>query len=164
MTRFAFLSVIVAAGSWATACLSPSAEAATSTGQAWTDNGATACDAYLTNDVVAAILTNPPGATKKLSKQSCTYRASNGGGSISITLGSGGQAGLDQLKENMVDPVPLSGVGDKAWESVIGISAVKGPVRVCTVHTVGPPGSIKLRGAELGRKLGAICNQLFALP
>jgi hypothetical protein len=41
---------------------------------------------------------------------------------------------------------------------------VKGVDRMCTIDAGGAPGSLRLHGAELGQKLGAICNQLFALP
>jgi hypothetical protein len=130
----------------------------------WIANGATACDRYLTQDLVAAILTNPTGATKKLSVQSCSYSANDSSANLTITLSQAGPAAFDEYQKYLANPVPLPGVGDKASQSLIGIVAVKGANRSCSVDAVGAPGSLRLRGAELGQKLGAICNQLFALP
>lgn len=131
---------------------------------AWITHGATACDRYLTSDVVAAILTNPAGTTKTLSAQSCSYATSNGGGTLTITLSNAGPAAFDDYQKYLTNPVPLPGIGDKASQSVIGIVAVKGADRNCSIDAIGAPGSLRLSGAELGQKLGAICNQLFALP
>lgn len=47
---------------------------------------------------------------------------------------------------------------------MIGIDAVKGNDRTCTIDVVGPPGSTQLAGEALARKLGEICNDLFGLP
>lgn len=130
----------------------------------WTDHGATACDEYLTSAFVAGVLAHPTGKSKKLSPQSCTYQTTDNYGSISITLTGGGPAAFDQHQQFLADPVPLSGVGDKASRSIIGIEAVKGNDRTCAIDTVGPPGSLKLSGEPLARQLGTICNKLFALP
>jgi hypothetical protein len=148
----------------ATGCSGSSATAAAVAGNHWTDNGATACDTYLTHDLVSAVLTNPAGQSKKLSVQSCTYQTSDSGGSITITLTNAGLSAFDHYQQYLVNPVPLPGVGDKASQSIIGIDAAKGADRGCDIDAGGAPGSLKLHGAELGQKLGAICNQLFALP
>lgn len=129
----------------------------------WTDHGATACDMYLTPALVAAILSRPSGHSKKLSPQSCTYQTDSGD-SISITLASAGPDAFDRYQQFLVDPVPLPGVGDKASRSMIGIDAVKGADRMCTIDTGGAPGATRLRGEALAQQLGKICNQLFALP
>lgn len=99
-----------------------------------------------------------------MSIQACSFTTSDDGGSISITLSNAGPAAFDAYQKYLVDPQPLSGVGDRASQSVTGIDAVKGGDRSCSIDAGGAPGSLRLKGAELGQKLGAICNQLFALP
>ena len=130
----------------------------------WIANGATACDKYLTPDVVAAILSHPAGKTKRLSGQACTFESNDSGGNISITLSNAGSAAFDQYQQYLVDPRPLAGVGDKASSSLTGIDAVKGNDRTCTIDAGGAPGSTKLTGDALAQKLGEICNKLLALP
>lgn len=128
----------------------------------WIANGATACDTYLTPAVVAGILKKPAGHTKKLSPQACAYETSDFA-SISITLMPGGTNGLDMHMKYLVDPVPLPGVGDKAVRTMIGIEAAKGTDRMCSIDVM-PPFATTASGEPLAQKLGAICNQLFALP
>jgi hypothetical protein len=140
-------ALCVAAG-----CSGSSAPTAAAAGSHWTDNGATACDTY------------PAGQSKKLSVQSCTYQTGDSGGSITITLTNAGLSAFEHYQQYLVDPVALPGVGDKASQSVVGIDAVKGADRGCDIDAGGAPGSLKLRGADLGQKLGTICNRLFALP
>jgi hypothetical protein len=57
----AILAIVILA-----VCSKPSASTAAG-GGTWTANGASACDKYLTRDVVTAILTNPAGINKQLS-------------------------------------------------------------------------------------------------
>jgi hypothetical protein len=155
----------VAVGWFAAGCSkAPASMQGGAAGSSWVANGATACDAYLTQSVTADILTHPAGQSKKLSPQSCTYDTTDDGGSISVTLANAGPATFDSYQQYLANPVPLAGVGDKASQSMIGIVAVKGNDRMCTIDAGGAPGSLRLKGEELGRKLGAICNQLFALP
>src|SRR5450755_3212357 len=89
----------------ATGCSGSSATAAAGAGNHWTDNGATACDTYLTHDLVSAVLTNPAGQSKKLSVQSCTYQTSDSGGSITITLTNAGLSAFDHYQQYLVNPV-----------------------------------------------------------
>ncbi len=126
----------------------------------WVANGATACQRFLTLDVTSAILAKP-GAFTRLSPQSCSYKADNG--SIAITLTQTSMASFAARQEFLADPKPLAGVGDKAVQHAIGILAIKGD-RGCGINTVGALGAFKLGGPALGAKLGAICNDLFALP
>jgi hypothetical protein len=133
-------------------------------GDSWVNNGAQACQRYLSHEVVASILTNAEGTIKVLSTQACVFSVDAGDGRIAITLSNAGPAAFDEYQKYLVDPQPLSGVGDKASQSLIGIDAVKGPDRTCTIDAGGAPDSLRLKDAELGQKLGAICNQLFALP
>jgi hypothetical protein len=165
MSRFTLIGIGVGAALCAVAgCSARSTSAAPGAGSHWTDNGATACDTYLTHNLLTAVLTNPAGQSKKLSVQSCTYETADSGGSVTITLTNAGVSAFDHYQQYLVNPVPLPGVGDKASQSIIGIDAVKGADRGCDIDAGGAPGSLKLHGAELGQKLGAICNQLFALP
>ena len=129
---------------------------------AWTANGATACDRYLTPAIVAEILKNPAGHSKPTSAWSCSYETSDDS-SIGITLMAVGTAGLDAHLKYLVDPAPLAGVGDKAVRTAIGIEAAKGANRTCSIDAI-PPFAMKVSGEALAQKLGAICNQLFALP
>lgn len=135
---------------------------ASATGANWTANGATACDTFLTPTIVAGILKNPTGHTKKLSPQACTFETTDFA-SISITLMPSGTTGLDLHMKYLVDPVPLAGVGDKAVRTMIGVEAAKGADRMCSID-VTPPFATTTSGEPLAQKLGAICNQLFALP
>jgi len=131
-------------------------------GAPWIANGATACDTYLTSAVVAEILKNPSGHAKKLSPQACAYETTDFA-NISITLIPGGTASLDRHMQYLPDPVPLAGVGDKAVRTMLGVEAAKGADRMCSID-VTPPFATKTSGEPLAQKLGAICNQLFALP
>lgn len=147
-----------------TACTRTAASGGSSGSGAWTNNGATACQRFLTRDVVSAILSNPEGASKALSVQACTFESQDSGGTISITLTVAGPAEFEAYQKYLVDPKPLAGVGDKASQSITGIDAVKGTDRSCSIDAGGAPGSLHVTGPELGQKLGAICNELFALP
>jgi hypothetical protein len=140
-----------------------SASGGSSGGKTWIANGATACARYLTPDVVAEILTQPAGKSDKLSPQACSFNATNYS-SIAITLMAAGPETFDHYQQSLVNPVPLAGVGDKASRSAIGIDAVKGTDRMCTIDVTGAPGSTRLHGEALAQKLGQICNKLFALP
>ena len=59
---------------------------------------------------------------------------------------------------------PISGFGDGAyWNGAGAFSAVKGHDRGCDISVIDP-GAPKIHNAELGQKLGEICNKLFAIP
>jgi len=162
MAMLGVLGVLIACGRGRPAS---TAVVGTSSGGAnWTANGATACDRYLTPVMIADVLTHTAGRAKKLSSQACTYETADNSGSISITLTNAGPSAFDSYQQYLVNPVPLSGVGDKASRSMTGIDAVKGNDRTCTIDVVGPPGSTRLAGEALARQLGGICNDLFALP
>jgi hypothetical protein len=165
MTRWTSLMVtVVVASCTSTGCFKSSPPAETHGTGSWIANGAGACDRYLGRDVVAAILKSPAGANKTLSPQACSYSTSDSGGTITITLTNAGPLAFDAYQKYLVNPQPLPGVGDKASQSMIGIVAVKGTDRNCSIDAGGAPDALRIRGAELGKKLGEICNQLFALP
>lgn len=131
-----------------------------SSGATWSSLGATACAKYLTPDVTGALLTDPPGPAKTLSRQACALDGA--GGNISITLIDDGAAGFDAFSKNLVDAHPISGIGDKALQHATGIAAFKTPSKVCTIDAGGAPGFLKQSGEQLGQSLGAVCNKLFA--
>lgn len=124
--------------------------------------GGDACDKYLTPDIIASILDGPTRPARKLSAQSCSVTTTDNGGSITITLNSATPQSFDAYQKYLVNPTPLAGVGDKAVQSMIGISSIKGTNTGCDIDAGGAPGSLKLRGEALGQKLGAICNAIYA--
>ena len=139
------------------ACTPGGAWASTDSGKNWTANGATACERYLTPDVVAAILGAPAGPAARLDADFCHT------GSIYIHLT---VANIDVFRQeipNIAFAHPMTGVGDAAfWNQAGALSAVKRPDRRCDISVVGPPP--KIHDAALAQKLGEICNKLFALP
>ena len=68
------------------------------------------------------------------------YTTADSAGRIAITLADGGPSTYDAFQKYLVNPEPLPGVGDKAAQSVIGIVAVKGADRMCTIDAGGAPG------------------------
>ena len=138
------------------------ASAAPANAAGWVANGARACDEYLTPEFVGAIFKNPAGHSKKLSAQTCSFETPDFA-SISITLAAAGPAAFAAHQQYLSDPVPLSGVGDKAVRTDTGIEAIKGNDRMCGIDVMPPFGN-KLKGEALARNLGELCNKLFALP
>jgi len=124
--------------------------------------GGDACEKYLTPAVVSAILDGATEPAKKLSAQGCEVRTVDGGGSISITLNAASPQAFDAYQKYLSNPTPLAGVGDRAVQSMTGISSIKGNNEGCDIDAGGAPGSLKLHGAELGAKLGDICNRIYA--
>ena len=141
---------------------SASANATPKDGQLWVANGATACEKYLTPDFVGQIFKDPAGHAKKLSAQGCSFDTPDFA-SITIMLTAGGPSVFDAHQKYLTNPVPLSGVGDKAVRTASGVEAVKGQNRMCTIDVMPPFGN-KLSGDALARKVGELCNKLFALP
>ncbi|MGC1423953.1 MAG: hypothetical protein WA815_16480 [Terracidiphilus sp.] len=127
-------------------------------GSAWIDNGATACEKYLTPDVVSAILRNPAAGPQRLNANSCHV------GPIYINLS---VVDIDVFRAevpHIFGAHPISGIGDGAfWNEAGALSAAKGHDRGCDISVIDP-GAPKIHNAELGQRLGAICNKLFALP
>lgn len=130
---------------------------AASSGQSWIANGATACEKFLTPDVLAGILMKPDGSARKIDGTSCNT------GPVYITLM---VKDVDVFKlelPRIVGVHMMSGVGDLAyWNQAGAISAVKGHDRGCDISVIG--GAPKIHDAALGQKLGEICTKLFALP
>lgn len=124
--------------------------------------GGDACAKYLTPDVVSAILDGKTGPATKLSPQGCSVSTLDNGGSISITLNAASSQAFDAFQKYLTDPKPLAGVGDRAVQSMTGISSIKSPNMGCDIDAGGAPGSLKIHGAALGQKLGEICNRIYA--
>lgn len=128
----------------------------------WVNNGAAACEKYLTPDVVPAILSKPEGASERVDAQSCRTTSTP---SIYIHLKVKTVDAFRRELPLIAGTHPLEGVGDAAyWNQAGAISAVRSPNRGCEMNVVGAPYGTKIRDEELGQKLGEICNKLFALP
>jgi hypothetical protein len=136
----------------------PALAAPGSSGSAWIDNGATACDKYLTPAVVAAILAAPAGHPQRVDAHSCHV------GPIYINLI---VADIDIFRAELpmiFQAHSIGGIGDGAyWNGAGALSAVKGHDRGCDISVIDP-GAPKIHNAELGQKLGDVCNKLFAIP
>lgn len=131
--------------------------AAPGAGNAWIDNGATACEKYLTPTVVAGILRGAAGQPRRLDAHSCNV------GPIYITLKAADINVFRQELPMIVGAHPIAGIGDGAyWNAAGALSAVKGHDRGCDISVIDP-GAPKIHNAELGQKLGDVCNKLFAI-
>ena len=127
---------------------------------AWNANGATACEKFLTPQVMSAVLDDPSGAPTKDDATSC-HR-----GSIYIKLQSTNPATLKSEIPRIAFAHPMTGVGDVAfWNDAGATTAAKAPDRGCVVQAILAVAThdAKITGEALGQKLGAVCNQLFAL-
>jgi hypothetical protein len=136
-----------------------SAAGASTKGQSWTTNGGSACEKYLTPEVVAAILVNPAGRPERLDPQSCHT------GAIYISLK---VADIDVFRQEVPRVAlahPMAGVGDGAyWNQAGAVSAVSGHARGCDISVLGAPYAVRIHDEALAQRLGEICNKLFALP
>jgi hypothetical protein len=119
----------------------PALAAPGSSGSAWTANGATACEKYLTPDVVAAILRNPAGKPRRLDAHSCNV------GPIYISLI---VADIDVFRAELpriFQAHSIGGIGDGAyWNGAGALSAVKGHDRGCDISVIDP-GALRLASA-----------------
>jgi hypothetical protein len=147
--------MVAALGAYAPIC----ANSAPATAHGWTANGGSACEKYLTPDVVGAILGKAPGPPVQTDAASCYT------GSIYISLV---VADVDVFKleiPRIVGAHPMAGVGDAAfWNHAGALSAVKGHQRGCNISVIGEGYATKLHDQALAQKLGEICNKLFSLP
>jgi hypothetical protein len=147
---------IAAACIAATISLCVPGEPSFANGPSWIANGASACERFLTPDVVVAIIGGAAGPTARLDANSCHS------GSIYITLRVEDVDSFKLKLPQIVGVHMMSGVGDLAyWNQAGAISAVKGHDRGCDIGVIG--GATKLHDEVLGKKLGEICNKLFAL-
>jgi hypothetical protein len=136
---------------------------------AWTTNGASACQKLLTPQFLSAILVHADGKSEaKPDGVSCVF----GAGDNSITIALSDHVTLADwnrmIAKNLFGKnVPLSGVGDRGVrsEDATSLHAHTNGGRMCSVVLM-PLGddTPKLTGEALAKKLGTLCNQLFALP
>jgi hypothetical protein len=156
---FRILPYCIAAACIFVAMAPVSADAAALDGQGWVSNGSSACAKYLTPDILAAILIKPDGAPEKIDATSCHT------GFVYILLE---VKSVDRFKlelPRIVGVNMIAGVGDSAyWNHAGTISAVKGRDRGCQVSVLNGPYMAKIQDEALAKKLGEICNKLFALP
>lgn len=162
------LAVAIIAGALVS-CAKEASSSTTTAGAApassdWTANGGTACEKYLTPDVVAAILVDPAGQSRRKDATSCEF-ATKQSGNIGITLKVGNVDAFRRQMKMIAYTHPMTGVGDAAyWNEAGAVSSVKGN-RGCDIEAFGVAfHATKLREEALGRQLGAICTKLFALP
>ncbi len=124
--------------------------------EAWISNGATACQKFLTPDVVAGILSSPPGPPRQNDATSCSA------GTIYIRLSVANMALFQHQSKVVGDANTVSGIGDAAyWNHAGALASVKGPDRGCEINIIS---GAKLQGEALAKKVGEICNKLYALP
>jgi hypothetical protein len=144
--------------SWALMAGAPASAARAPFDAAWNANGATACEKFLTPEVMSAVLDDPSGAATKDGATSC-HR-----GSIYIVLKVSTPSLLKQEIPRIAFAHAMTGVGDVAfWNPAGAVSAAKAPDRGCDISVLNAPAVAKLKDEPLGQKLGAVCNQLFAL-
>jgi hypothetical protein len=159
MTRRVLCHAVVAASSALVffASTSQSMRGASSD-QKWTANGGTACEKFLTPDVMSAIAIAGPAPAVKDDAQSCHS------GSVYISLKVADVATFKMEVPRIAMTHPMTGVGDAAyWNHAGAVSAVKAPDRGCDISVIGAPDTTKIKDEALGQKLGDICNKLFAL-
>ncbi len=136
-----------------------SANGVSANGQSWTANGGSACEKFLTPDVVSEILSTSAAPMARLDATSCHT------GSIYIHLK---VADIDVFRPELkmiAGTHQIPGVGDGAyWNEAGALSAVKGHDRGCDISVAGAPYVTKIGDEALGQKLGEICKKLFALP
>jgi hypothetical protein len=130
---------------------------AADTTAAWTANGGTACEKYLTPAVTDAILNSHAAPPKKTDSTSCNSYP------IYIKLSMAQVAAFRAQLPRIAGAHSIKGIGDAAyWNEGGALSAVKGD-RGCVINVL-VPGSAKVTGEALAQKLGAVCERLFALP
>ena len=130
---------------------------AATTAADWSANGGTACEKYLSPAVTDAILNSHAGPPKRTDPTSCNSYP------IYVRLLPANVASFRSQMPRIAGAHPISGIGDAAyWNEAGALSAVKGD-RGCDINVL-VPGSSKVTGEALARKLGLVCEQLFAIP
>ena len=133
-------------------------------GSAWTKKAATACKQLLTQDFVGGILVHPAGKSDS-AEDSCSY-STNDDATLKIDLAHHITQELWDSSNKQYRPhaKPVAGVGDKAVsdENPPVVHSWKSDGRTCGVMLLSFE-QPKLTGDALAKKLGEICNQLFAI-
>jgi hypothetical protein len=137
----------------ATATSADSAAATSTDANGWVNNGAGACDKYLTPDVVGSIFKNSTGQSHQSDSRSCTFEAAHRPNTdystINIYLREGG-ADIFDMDPMPKNGTPIQGVGDKAVRTQEdGIQAVKGE-RICSIY-VKPLFGNKIKGEAMAQ-------------
>jgi hypothetical protein len=151
-----------------TAPAAPEATAPTTStdADAWVNNGASACDKYLTPEVTGAVFKSPAGQSHPSDSRSCAFETAHPPNSDFSTINiylSQGQADTFDMNSMVKNGTPLQGVGDKAVRTLEdGVQAIKGE-RICSI-AVKPPFGNKIKGDAMAQELGKVCTKLFALP
>jgi hypothetical protein len=129
----------------------------------WVKNGATACDKYLTPELISLLFKNPNGQSHAQDAQTCIFEAAHKPNTdfstIWISLSDGSNSVFD-THSTTINGTPLAGVGDKAVRTREGgVKAVKRD-RICDIF-VKPPAD---NNDAMAKKLGEVCTKLFELP
>jgi hypothetical protein len=133
----------------------PAAQAGAANASAWTANGASACQNYITPELAKAVLGSDAGPAQRDSAISCHA------GDIYISLKVQDTDSFRQQLPMIAGVHPMSGVGEAAyWNGADAVTAVSRG-RSCLIGVL--TGAV-IHGDALGQKLGAVCNRLFALP
>jgi hypothetical protein len=132
----------------------------------WVNNGATACEKYLTPDVIGAIFKDAEGQSHMQDAQTCIFEAAHQPNhdfsTITISLRDGGSS-VFETDSTTRNGTPIRGIGDSAVRTQEdGVQALKGD-RICSIY-VKPPNGNKLSGDAMAQELGQVCNKLFDLP
>ena len=137
----------------------------------WTANGATACKKYLTLAFLAPLLPQPNGnGEARQDGKGCVFGAESKDGSVSILIELRDHVSTADWdgtnKKYHPNAVAVTGVGDRAIRSADAYSlyAYKTDGRTCAVVMMPLGNMPTLTGDALAKKMGTICNQLFALP
>jgi hypothetical protein len=117
---------------------------------------------------MADILTLPvvKVSTPETNAEQCKFETSQNTAWVSVTLRKGDEVDpfWNMIAKSGVNALPLPGVGEKALRTSdgTGVFARKGDL-MCQVDSAGTDsGVIKAKGEELAKKLGALCNKVFA--
>jgi hypothetical protein len=153
-----------------THAISATAEpAAAAQEKTWATNGASACKKFLTADFLSSILTHTSGdGESRPDGHGCAWATNGDFASLLIELSD--HVTADQWerynKEYRRGAIVVTGVGDRAvrTENPDRVSAWKHGDRTCNVMLTIVDDQPKLVGEALAKKLGGVCNQLFALP
>jgi hypothetical protein len=168
ITIFVCAMLCAVCGSLHTGIIGATAEVAAQE-KTWAANGASACKKLLTADFLSSILTHTAGnGEPRPDGHGCAWGTDGDFASLIIELSE--RVTVEQWerynKEQRRGAIIVAGVGDKAvrTETPDRVSAWKHGDRTCNVMLTIMDDKPKLSGDALGKKLGGLCNQLFAMP
>jgi hypothetical protein len=143
----------------------PATAAASAGGSASSGN---ACDRkWITQADVEGILSDPISSVTPLAgdAQSCVFNTAT-----FVTLTVSTRPGLGKTTVDTwasgkmpVSATPISGVGDQAvWQDTLREIIAQKNNLLCDIGISGPPGASKLATPELQKRMGGLCNKIFA--